>query len=203
MTNMDRVRRGYDLVASRYADERDQESSIPFLERLNDTLEPDSLILDLGCGAGLPVDRWLIEAGHRVIGVDISESMLALARKNVPGATYVNGDMADLAPGVYSVDAVVCLFALFHTDRTAHMRVLETMRSYLGDGGRLLITTGRHRWEGTEDFLGVDMEWSHFDGPTYRRMIEEAGFRIVMADEHRGNAFGDHDWHPVFLARAI
>lgn len=202
MKQVDKVRAGYDLVASKYANERDHQSSIPYLERLNDTLAPNSLILDLGCGAGLPVDQWLINAGHRVIGIDISQSMLDLARDNVPRATYQIGNLLDLKPFEMSVDAVVCFFALFHIDRTAHRRFFEVVRTYLGDRGSLLITTGRFDWEGTEDFLGVEMEWSHFDRATYRQMIEECGFSIVMETEHRGNAFNDDDWHPIFLARS-
>ncbi len=202
MKQVDKVRAGYDLVASKYANERDHQSSIPYLQHLNSRLAPNSLILDLGCGAGLPVDQWLIDEGHRVIGIDISKSMLDLARKNVPEATYRLGNFADLQPFEMSVDAVVCFFALFHIERTAHRRFFETVRTYLGDDGWLLITTGQVDWEGTEDFLGIEMAWSHFNRTTYRQMIEESGFSIEMESEHRGNAFNDDDWHPIFLARS-
>ncbi len=83
----DQVRDGYNQIADSYAEKRDQASSVPFLERLDSHLAPNSLVLDLGCGAGLPVDRWLIDHGHRVIGLDLSSAMLSLARHHVPEAS--------------------------------------------------------------------------------------------------------------------
>ncbi len=107
MLNSDLVRDGYDHMAARYAEARDQASSLPYLEKLDGHLAAHSLILDLGCGAGLPVDRWLIDRGHRVAGVDISEAMLAMARQNVPEASYRRLDMASLEAGEYTADGVV------------------------------------------------------------------------------------------------
>ena len=66
----------------------------------------------------------------------------------------------------------------------------------------LLITTGGSDWEGEESLLGVDIQWSQFDAPTYRRLIEEVGFQILEEGVHRGSLPGDDDWHPIFLARA-
>ncbi len=203
MLNTDRVRAGYDQIAARYAVERDRASSVPYLEELDGRLAADSLILDLGCGAGLPVDRWLIDHGHRVIGLDISDAMLTLARRNVPEASYQLRDMATLKEDEYSVDAVVSFFAMFHIDRRYHRDLLYRIRSYLQEGGLILVTTGRSDWEGEEDFLGVQMSWSHFDEAANRELIKDSGFTVLFEGLHRGNSIGDEDWHPIFLARAV
>lgn len=202
MLETGRVRAGYDQIAPRYAEERDQASSVPYLKTLNRRLATDSLVLDLGCGAGCPIDRWLTDRGHRVIGLDISDAMIALARRNVPEADYRVRDMSTLADSEYSVDAVVCFFAMFHIDRRHHRAFLSRIRSYLPPGGLMLITTGSSAWEGEEDFLGVPMAWSHFDRAENRRLIADSGFAVVFEDVHEGNAFGDEESHPIFLARA-
>ncbi len=203
MLDTDRVRAGYDRIAARYAETRDQASSVPYLEKLEGRLAADSLILDLGCGAGLPVDRRLIDHGHRVIGVDISDAMLTLARRNVPEASYRLRDMATLKQDEYSVDAVVSFFAMFHIDRRYHRDLLYRIRSYLQEGGLILVTTGRSDWEGEEDFLGVQMLWSHFDEAANGELIRDSGFTVLFEGLHRGNSIGDNDWHPIFLARAV
>lgn len=199
----DLIREGYNQIAVRYAERRDQASSVPYLERLDRLLRPDSLVLDLGCGAGLPVDRWLVDCGHRVVGLDFSDAMLALARRNVPEARYELRDIATLASGEYRVDAVISFFTLFHIDRRIHYEVLTRIRSWMPRGGVMLITTGSSDWEGREDFYGVEMAWSHFDREANRRLIEQSGFSIIFEDLHRGNSPGDDDWHPIFLARGI
>ncbi len=202
MLNTDRVRDAYDQIAAQYAAKRDQASSVPYLERLDGQLAADRLILDLGCGTGRPVDRWLIDHGHRVIGLDISNAMLNLARRNVPEASYQVRDMATLKAHEYSVDAVVSFFAMFHIDRRWHRDLLCRIRSYLQEGGLILVTTGHSNWEGEEDFLGVRMHWSHFNQKANRALIEDCGFTVLFEDLHRGNSIGDDDRHPIFLARA-
>lgn len=197
------IRSSYDQIATQYAKNRDQFSSLPYIEKLDENLGTNSIVLDLGCGAGLPVDLWLVRHGHRVIGLDISAEMLKMARINVPDARYKLCDIGNLQEGAYSVDAVVCLFTMFHIDRSLHRQLLGCIRSFLETSGLLLITTGQNEWEGEEEFLGVELAWSHFDKATNRDLIEQSGFSILYDDHHRGNSFGDDDWHPIFLARAV
>ena len=49
------------------------------------------LAVDLGCGNGGLTGK-LIERGYRVIGVDASVSMLALARERHPDTTFLQAD---------------------------------------------------------------------------------------------------------------
>ncbi len=53
-------------------------------------------ILDLGCGTGVPTAKVLAEAGHRVLGVDISEGMLEEARRKHRNVEFVLGDAEKL-----------------------------------------------------------------------------------------------------------
>jgi SAM-dependent methyltransferase len=59
----------------------------------------DGLVVDLGCGSGLWA-RELIDAGYRVLGIDISEAMIELSRKRVPEAGFRIGSLfeADIPP---------------------------------------------------------------------------------------------------------
>ncbi len=191
------VREGYDQVAERYLAERDQWESTPHLERLVDLLEPNARILDVGCGGGVPVDRYLVDKGHRVIGVDISPKQIDLARQNVPGAEFEVRDMQDLEEGGFEVDAVVSFYAIFHTPRQSHGRTLKTLASFLPQGGLLLVTMGAGEWEGEEDFHGTPMWWSHYGPGKNRQLVELAGFEVLFdeIDDSGG------EQHQVLFAR--
>lgn len=52
-------------------------------------------VVDLGCGSGTSA-RELTEAGYAVWGVDVSATMVRLARKNVPRAKFVVGSIAEV-----------------------------------------------------------------------------------------------------------
>jgi SAM-dependent methyltransferase len=58
-------------------------------------VEPGSRVLDAGCGTGRVAIR-LAELGHACVGVDVDSSMLAVARREAVGITWVEGDLADL-----------------------------------------------------------------------------------------------------------
>ncbi len=47
----------------------------------------EGLVVDLGCGSGL-LARELIDAGYRVLGIDISEAMIEIACRRVPEAEF-------------------------------------------------------------------------------------------------------------------
>src|SRR5439155_7501447 len=53
------------------------------------------LVVDLGCGSGIWAGE-LIRAGYDVLGVDISESMIRLARKKAPQARLVRSSFLDV-----------------------------------------------------------------------------------------------------------
>ncbi|MFV1981439.1 MAG: trans-aconitate 2-methyltransferase [Rhodothermia bacterium] len=191
------VREGYDQVAEQYLAERDQWESLPHLERLITQLKPNSRILDIGCGAGMPVDSFLAEKGHQIIGIDISPKQIELAKKNVPGGEFEARDMQDLEEGEYDVDAVVSFYAIFHTPREPHGETLKKLASFLPEGGMLLVTMGAGEWEGEEDFHGAPMRWSHYGAEKNRKLVESAGFEVLQDEiDDSGN-----ERHQVLLAR--
>ena len=69
------------------------------LEILRDNGVPEGLVVDLGCGSGQWA-RELLRAGYRVLGIDISEAMIELARQKAPGAEFRVGSLfeAELPP---------------------------------------------------------------------------------------------------------
>jgi SAM-dependent methyltransferase len=62
------------------------------LEILGEHRVPEGLVVDLGCGSGLWA-RELLRAGYRVLGIDISEAMVEIAREKAPGAEFRVGSM--------------------------------------------------------------------------------------------------------------
>src|SRR5713226_920999 len=88
------VEAGYDRIAEQYLAGKDPHDPVTLagLERLAQTLPPGVAVLDLGCGAGVPVTRWLAQR-FAVTGVDLSARQLALARQHVPNATFIQAEM--------------------------------------------------------------------------------------------------------------
>lgn len=90
----------FDAIGDRYDDAfPHKDGQLTSGAWLAGTLPAGSRILDLGCGTGLPTARQLADAGHRVVGIDLSPSMVELARENAPDADFHRLDIADLRGG--------------------------------------------------------------------------------------------------------
>src|SRR5437764_13325754 len=84
--------REYDLIADWYATDRGRTVGVAEVLAVADTLPAHSRILDVGCGNGVPITDALVNAGHRVVGLDSSSRMLALFRVNLPNTPVVRAD---------------------------------------------------------------------------------------------------------------
>ncbi len=192
------VETGYDRVAERYLATKDPEDPLALaaLEGLARDLPPGAAVLDLGCGAGVPVTRWLLRRGFAVTGVDISERQLGLARRFAPGATFIKSDMTELSFAPETFGAVVAFHSIIHVPREEHPVLLADIHRWLEPGGFLLATLTVTDFEGREDDWegwGAPMAWSHYDERTSVEMVRESGFEIVYAEPRTGKGTGSAD----------
>jgi ubiquinone/menaquinone biosynthesis C-methylase UbiE len=114
------------------------------VERLE--LAPGARVLDVCCGSGasaIPAAE-IVGPGGSVIGVDLAENLLELARakakqRRLNNIDFQTGDLTNLTFPDDSFDAVVCVFGIFFVpDMEAALRELKRV---LRSGGRLAITT--------------------------------------------------------------
>ncbi len=150
-----------------------------FLERLIDGLPPGARVLDLGCGCGEPIGRFLMDAGLELTGVDASERLLEHARRALPEANFLLGDMRTVAvDGPF--DAIVAWDSVFHLPRDDHAALYRRMAGWLRPGGRLLLSLGG---SGAPDFTsemhGVPFFYSGHEPDEAVALLEGAGFRVA------------------------
>jgi ubiquinone/menaquinone biosynthesis C-methylase UbiE len=94
---------------------------------------PGRLTVDVGCGEGR-LDRRLAELGHRVVGVDVSPTLVRLAREADPGGDYRVGEATALPLSDYAADLVVAFMSL---------QDVEDLEGAIGEAARVLEPGGR------------------------------------------------------------
>lgn len=96
--------------------------------------------LDLGCGTGKLTAR-LLEAGHPVTGVDFSENMLAAARKNAPGAAFVQAELKEVPEKLagQTFDCIVAAYALHHLPDEDKYALLTALKALLNPEGVIIL----------------------------------------------------------------
>lgn len=197
------VKRGYDACSAEFNATRSHESGdvlLPLIERLT----PGARVLDLGCGTGVPIARTLART-CAVTGVDLSTAQVALARRQVPEATFVASDMATCEFRAGSFDAVVSFYAIFHLPREEHEALFGRIHRWLKPGGYLMASLAFPNEEAyTEEFFGVEMYWSNYSIGEYEAMLTRRGFELIGRDDLPHGYDGDEhkpESHPLVLAQ--
>lgn len=112
------------------------ESAPGILAILKQNAIREGLVVDLGCGSGLWAHA-LSKAGYDVFGIDISEAMIAIARKKVPEARFQVGSLFDA--GIPSCTAVTsiseCLNYRFDSNAKTLIRLFRRVYDALAPGG--------------------------------------------------------------------
>jgi ubiquinone/menaquinone biosynthesis C-methylase UbiE len=189
------VAQGYDRIAERFLAWAENDTSgmrEQYTHVLLQELPPGAKVLELGCGAGVPITRVLAQR-FEVTGVDISARQIELARQHVPQARFIQADMAQLDLPPESYDGVAAFYALFHIPREQQPHVLQSIASWLRPGGMLVVTMATQASKGDveEDWLGAPMFWSSYDSETNVRLVRKTGLEIVRAREETVEEHGE------------
>ncbi len=126
----------------RYSFTRSTESEVSFVaDALG--LAPGRVVVDVGCGPGRH-SHALARRGVPVVGVDVAQRFVELARRDAPaGASFVRGDARRLPVAPGAADAVICLcqggFGLLGGG-VGEQSALEEMAGALRVGGRLAVS---------------------------------------------------------------
>lgn len=125
--------------------------------RLVDALvAPGSRILDAGCGPGR-VGAELFRRGHDVVGVDVDARLIAAAREDHPGPTWLVGDLSELdlaARGeAEPFDAVVVAGnVLIFVAPATEAVVLGRIAAHVKPGGVVVVGFGLDRGYALSEF---------------------------------------------------
>lgn len=175
------VAAGYDRVADDYERLEDPAAPWPRLRRLRELLAlvpAGGIVLDLGCGNGLPVLREIARR-HVAVGADISAEQVRRARANVPEATVLHADMSELELEAGCFDAVVSCYSIEHVPRERHADLFARIHAWLKPGGRLLFAVeAREGFEAVGSWLEIPMFFSLLDEADMLRILGEVGLRV-------------------------
>jgi SAM-dependent methyltransferase len=165
-----------------------------YLEKFTALVPESGKVLDLGCGSGIPFDKYLTEKGLLVTGVDIAGKHIEMARRNVPRATYIEGDFTALDFDASKFDGIVAFYSIFHIPKSEHEILFSKMASLLESNGIVLMTLGTHTGDVIDgNWCGTAMAWSSYDPETYKGLINACGFEII-ADSYEGQP-EDQEYH--------
>lgn len=169
------VEAGYDAMAEHYLTWSAQISDDPRLHYLADfdsRLDDNAKVLELGCGAGVPVTKKLAER-HDVLGIDLSRQQLELAKANVPTARFEKADMTELDFPDGTFDGIAAFYSILHVPRAEQPGLIAKIARWLKPGGLFLASLGVGTPDVTETWLGVEMFFGSNTPDANRELLGE------------------------------
>ncbi|MEW1612878.1 MULTISPECIES: methyltransferase domain-containing protein [unclassified Streptomyces] len=149
------------------------------LDRLLEQLAPGGRVLDVGSGTGVPTARRLAGAGHRVVGVDVSPVMTALAARQVPDAEFRCADIRGLRWTDGEFDAVCVYFSLLQMSRDEQRELLGRLARAVRPGGRLVVATVPVDVAAVSAvFMGQPVVVSSFGEEEFAALVAGTGFEV-------------------------
>ncbi|WP_018295475.1 class I SAM-dependent DNA methyltransferase [Corynebacterium lubricantis] len=123
--------------------------------RLIDAIAPhrESRILDAGCGQGR-LGGYLAQRGHQVVGTDIDEILIGVAKEKYPEGTWYVGDLSadPIAENDFEV-AVSAGNVMGFLDPAGREPALQHIYDALAEDGRFIVGFGAGRGWGFDDFM--------------------------------------------------
>jgi SAM-dependent methyltransferase len=184
-----------------------------YVDKVLEGLPPRAKVLDLGCGTGNPIAKYMVQRGYQVIGVDQSEKMLEIAKKVVPEAELIHSDMVEIQ-FTDKFAAAVAWDSVFHLKRKHHSVIYRKLANSLEIGGRLLLSVGGSDIassvadstsddsdvEGfTSEMFGHTFFYSGYEPQVARNLLEAEGFEIEVWEIDDPSSHG----HIAVIARRV
>ncbi|MFG2607265.1 class I SAM-dependent methyltransferase [Streptomyces sp. NPDC048514] len=149
----------YDAVAEDYAGHfRDPLADRPLeralLAAFAEQVGPDGTVADLGCGPG-EITAHLSSLGLSVFGLDLSASMIAIARREHPALRFEQGSMLELPVADGSLAGAVSWYSSIHTPVDRLPRLFAEFHRALAPGGLLQLA-----FQTGDEPLRLDRPWN-------------------------------------------
>ena len=170
-------------------------------------LKQGSHVLDVGCGTGVK-SKYLLDHGLKVDGIDFSESMIEIARREVPGASFSVVDITDLGGVHASFDGILAQAVLLHIPKEKIVGVLSGLRDKLKAGGYLYIAVKEKKEDEHEEGVvkendyGYEYErfFSYYTLTEIRKYIDSIGMKILYENVALS---GRRKWIQVVCQRSV
>lgn len=179
----------YNKIASSFnASRKGSSVSLSVLTFTTD-LKKGAQVLDVGCGSGVPITKYLVEHGMQVTGIDISSQLLDLAASNVPQGKFVKVSISAYQTDE-KFDGIVAWDSLFHLQPYEHERVFAKLYKLLNEKGYLLFTHGGAKGQIMGEMYGETFYYSSPGPENIKSLLQGLGFTPLAWEVDSSEANG-------------
>ncbi|MBU2566882.1 class I SAM-dependent methyltransferase [Patescibacteria group bacterium] len=182
------IRQTYDLIARDWhEDHKYDDWWIDGTKKFASLFKKDDLIFDVGCAGGTK-SSFLVQKGLRVVGIDLSEEMIKIAKQEAPSCDFYCLDLFDAANLEYIFDGIFIQAVLLHIPKTHVISALQNLVKKLKPGGFLYIAVKEKRSGQPEEEVKAESDYgynyqrffSYYDNQEIESIFQEIGLVVVF-----------------------
>ena len=131
-----------------------------FLELI---IKTNASVLEVGCGPG-NITKYLLtkKTDLKIIGIDISENMIELAKKNNPTAEFVIMDCREIDSLNKKFDAIICGFCIPYLSNSDCLKLISDCKNLLNNSGILYLSFVHGNYENSGYISGSSGDRTYF-----------------------------------------
>ena len=156
-------------------------------------LNPNSKILDVGCGMGEPIAGYFIGQGFKLVGVDGSRKLVELAEKRFPNTQFLHMDMRGLDLNE-TFDCVIAWHSFFHLTPEEQRKMFQTFERHMNPGALLLFTSGPDAGEVWSDNGGENLYHASLSTGEYKELLKKHHFDVITHNLEDASCGGATVW---------
>lgn len=191
-------RTSYNKIAKQWSDIRKDSFVSQLVVDFADKVIPKGHILDIGCGSGLPLTRYLSERGFRLTAIDAAEEMIAIAKSSsIKGADFIVSDFLDFSTDD-KFDGILAWDSLWHLPKNEQNSLYTKIGGMLRANGYFLFTHGNADGEHTDTMMGEQFYYSAIPEQDIYKQLTQNDFEIIYS--HRD--FVENNSHRALVVLA-
>jgi len=184
MNNKQLTKEAHNAIAEKYYKlYKDDTSDLKYFDLF--LKDCKSSVLDLGCGMG-HYSNYMYNKGFNVVGVDISENMIKIAKRNNSNIDFIVSDICDLSVlSKEKFDGVVLAYVLQHLSKKEVNLLFESLNQYLAHNSKILIFL-REGNEIKEEIEPIDTKYKYiineYSKDEISDILKHNGWKIKMIE---------------------
>lgn len=180
---MDLNKESYNKIIEQWYEARNKSSLNKCVIDFALKIQPNGKILDIGCGTGYPISKYLSDRGLIVTGIDISENMLNKAVElNLANAQFYLCDFFEYQP-IEKYDGIIAFDSFFHFPQERQAEIYSKISTWTNIGAYLLFTHGKENSELTDCMYDEIFYYSSLSTQEVHKLLSDNGFAIETSVE--------------------